>query len=266
MLNKKNSGITIAVIIILSIVLLSPLLVTFLNSIFADYTSFIPREFTLKYYASLFTGDKSMIPALGGSLFISIIPVILSLVFLLAAMFVIEVYFPQFDKYLDLLSKIPYGIQGVILAVSIISLYGAMRGFLGNRVILLIGAYCIVILPYMYQGIKNAMSTIQMLPILEAAELLGCSRIRTFFTIIVPSINNGLIATIILTVGIIFGDFVLVNIIAGSYFETLGIYLNLIRSTSGHTASAVSVIIIITMLVLSIISNKLREKSVNINK
>src|SRR5699024_8236199 len=119
--------------------------------------------------------------------------------------------------------KIPYGIQGVILAVSILSLYTSGGGILSNRILLLICAYCIIILPYMYQGIKNALLTIEVLPILEAAEILGASKVYAYFRIVVPSMMKGLFATMLLSTGILFGDFVLVNILAGSYYKTMGI-------------------------------------------
>lgn len=119
--------------------------------------------------------------------------------------------------------------------------------------------YGIVILPYMYQGIKNALDTIDMIPLLESARILGANPFYTYFRIIVPSVKNGLLATVLLTVGILFGDFVLINILAGSYFPTLGIYLNEIRAVSGHYASAVSVLMFAIMILLSYIVTRLNR-------
>lgn len=256
-MKKQNTAMALIIMIVISIFLFSPLLITIINSLFRDLSSGLPKGFTFDFYLSIFGGQESMIPAVMRSIMISIIPTFLMLFFLLLAFYVIQVYYPAWDKYVDLLSKIPYGIQGVILAVSIISLYGATTGFLADRVFLLGAAYCVVILPYMYQGIKNALTTIDMMPILEAAEILGSSKVRAYFTIIVPSILKGIIATILLSIGILFGDFVLVNIIAGSYFQTTSIFLNEVRAQSGHAASAISVVIFSTMLLLTYIANRM---------
>lgn len=260
-MKRKNTVFSVLIIAVISLVLLLPLGATLLNSLFRDYSGFIPKGFTLQFYADVLGGSENMLPAIGRSLMISVIPTLVTLILLLLAFYVIQLYFPQWDKYLDVLSKIPYGIQGVILAVSIISLYASTNSFLSNRVFLLGCAYGIVILPYMYQGIKNALSTIDMLPILEAAETLGASKLYAYFRIVVPSILKGLVATILLSVGILFSDFVLVNIIAGSYFETTGIFLDKIRSVSGHAASAISVIIFMLMLILTFIANRLNRET-----
>lgn len=174
-----------------------------------------------------------MAGAIGRSLLIAIIPTLVLLLLLLLAMYVVQIHYPKGDKYLDLLSKIPYGIQGVILAVSIISLYASSSTFLSNRIFLLSCAYGIVILPYMYQGIKNALTTLEVMPILEAAETLSASKLYAFFRIIVPSVLKGLLRRS-LSIGILFSDFVLVNtLIAGSYYETTSIFLDKTRSAVG---------------------------------
>jgi putative spermidine/putrescine transport system permease protein len=255
-MKKKNTLLVITIIVLVSLFLFAPILATILNSFFPDMSTGIPKGFTFDFYRSIFGGRVNMLPSIGRSLLIAIVPTFVMLVVILLSSYVVNVYFPWMDKYIDLLSKIPYGIQGVILAVSIISLYGAMSGIFSNRVLLLGSAYCIVIFPYMYQGVKNALTTIDMMPILEAAETLGASKIKAYFTIIVPSIMKGLIATILLSIGILFGDFVLVNIIAGSYYNTISIFLNAVQSQSGHAASAISIVIFVVMLILTIISNR----------
>lgn len=248
------------IIVVSSLILLLPLFVTLLNSLFRDLSNIIPEGFTLAFYAGIFAGSGGMASAVGKSLLIAILPTLVLLVLLLLAMYVVQIHYPKVDRYLDLLSKIPYGIQGVILAVSIISLYASSGTFLSNRIFLLSCAYGIVILPYMYQGIKNALTTLEVQPILEAAETLGASKLYAFFRIIVPSILKGVTATILLSVGILFSDFVLVNIIAGSYYETTSIFLDKTRSVSGHAASAISVVIFCIMMILTNVAGYLGSK------
>ena len=146
------------------------------------------------------------------------------------------------------------------MAVSIIGIYANTNTFLSNRVFLLGCAYCVVISPYIYQGIRNVLLSIDMIPILEAAELLGASKLYTYFRIIIPSIGKGILATMLLCVGILFGDFVLVNILAGSYYETLGIYLNNVRARSGQVAAGVSTLMFIIMIGFSMLVNFLNRE------
>ncbi len=103
-------------------------------------------------------------------------------------MFVTTLYFPKLDKYVQIICMIPYTIQGVILSVSILAAYVRSETFLSNRMVMLFGAYSVIIMPYIYQGIKNGMSAVNVHTLVEAAEMLGCSRIYAFFKVVVPNL------------------------------------------------------------------------------
>ena len=87
---------------------------------------------------------------------------------------------PKLEKYVEILCNIPYAIQGVILAVGIISLYSGKPGFLSNRLFLLVGAYCIIILPYTFRGLKNTIGALNVKCVIEAAQVLGMFTTHAF--------------------------------------------------------------------------------------
>ena len=160
-------------------------------------------------------------------------------------------YFPKLEKYVEILCNIPYAIQGVILAAGILSLYSGKPGFLSNRIFLLVGAYCIIILPYVFRGLKNTINALNVKYVVEAAQMLGCSKFRAFFTVVIPQMKRGIISTMMLAFTMLFADFVVVNMIAGSAYRTAGIYLYQTMSKSGQTSSAIIVILFITTLLIS---------------
>lgn len=259
-MEKKNSRFSVVLIVVVGIYLVAPIIATIAYSFFRDFTSIVPKQFTLDFYYELLAGTKSIWPSLIRTIIIGLIPTVVMTLVLLLALFGTFIYYPKFDKFLNMITKIPYGVQGVILAVSLITLYANTDTFFSNRVFLLSCAYSIVISPYLYQGIRNALTSVDMIPILEAGEILGASKIYTFFRIIIPSSIKGILATMLLCLGILLGDFVLVNILAGSYYETLGIYLNSVRAKSGQTAAAISTIIFILMIIFSMIVNYLNKE------
>ena len=184
---------------------------------------------------------------------------------LLLALFVVTIYFPKLEKYVQILCMIPYTIQGVILSVSILSVYGKSGTVFGQRMVMLIGAYCIIILPHIYQGIRNSMHAISMPMLIEAAEMLGASRLYAFFRVIVPNIISGITVSSLLAVGILFGDYVIIRNLSGSGTTNLQIYLYQAMKRSTNESSAVIVIIMlltfaITALVLYMQSNSTLEK------
>lgn len=237
-------------IILISIYLFIPIIATFIYSISTEWIEILPSGITLKHYEALFKDMEFWKSALR-TVVISIIPVMITAVLLLLVMYVVVVYLPKFDKLINILCTIPYAIQGVILPISVLSLYSGAQGIFSNRVLLLVLTYCIVILPYMYQGIKNSLSTVDSKRIIEAAEILGASKFYAFFRIIVPHITKSILISSMLSVAIIFGDFVIVNTIAGNYFTTAQVYLFRYRSISGQFTSAIIVILFIVTFIIS---------------
>ncbi len=256
---SKNKKSNIAVMWIISLYLFIPLFATFIYSLCTEWMELLPTGFTLGYYIELFS-DQLFWEALFRTLIISIIPIIVTIGMLLLTMYVVVVYHPKLDKYLSILCTIPYAIQGVILPVSIISLYAGAPGILSNRVLLLIFTYCIIILPYTYQGIKNSLNTIDTRSILDAAQLLGASNFYTFFAIIVPSISQALLISSLLSMAIIFGDFVIVNTIAGNYFTTAQVYLYRHIFFSGQYVSSIVVVLFVVTFFISMIAFRANQK------
>ena len=248
-LMKKNRFASILIILII-IYLLVPLIATAIYSMFQRWTGILPEGFTLNHYISLLSA-KPFLLSLARTVLVCIIPIVLTVFLTLLALFAVTIYFPRFEKYVQILSMIPYTIQGVILSVSILGLYAGVKGFLGLRLVMLIGAYCIIILPYVYQGIRNSMQAVNMPMLIEAAEMLGASKLHAFFKVIVPNIISGITVSSLLSVGIIFGDYVLIRNITGSSFQNVQIFLFLAMKRSSTEASAVFVIIMLATFLIA---------------
>lgn len=263
-MKRRKIGSPIIIILIL-IYLLIPLVVSIIYSLFADWTGIVPKGFTVQTYVNLFK-DPDFLLSLGRTLVICIIPIVLTIIMVLLALFVTTIYFPKLEKYVQIICMIPYTIQGVILSVSILSMYVNSPTLLSNRIVMLLGAYCIIILPYIYQGIRNGMRAVNMPMLLEAAEMLGASRLYAFFKIIVPNILSAIIVSSLLAVGIIFGDYVLVRNLAGSSFPNVQIYLYQAMKSDSMKSSAVFVIIMVLTFLIAAVVLFLKSREGNQNK
>ncbi len=249
---KKHSIGSVIIIIAVLIYMLLPLVVSVIYSLFTNWTGILPVGFTLQKYADLFA-DKAFLASLGRTIIICIIPIALTILLVLLALFVTTIYFPKLEKYVQIICMIPYTIQGVILSVSILSLYVNNKSLLGNRIIMLIGAYCIIILPHIYTGIRNGMRAVNMPVLLEAAEMLGATKIYAFFRIIVPNIISAVVVSSLLAVGIIFGDYVLDRNLASSAFPNVQIYLYQAMKSDPMKSSAVFCVIMAVTFIISAI-------------
>ena len=245
--NKKSSKLAIVVIIAY---LLIPLVMTLIYSLFEEWIDILPRNFTLNAYIEIFS-DAVFWISVGRTILISVVPIILCTIIVLLAMYVTYIYKPEWDKYIQILCTIPYAVQGVILPICVLALYTSVPKPFNNRIFLLISTYMIVILPYIYQGIRNNLQGIGAKKIIEAAQMLGASKFYAFFRVVVPNIMNGVTVSIMLSMAIIFGDFVIVNTLAGGHFQTAQMYLYDVMKKSGQRTCAVIIVLFLITLLIS---------------
>jgi putative spermidine/putrescine transport system permease protein len=263
-MNKRSKTYANAVMALIIGWLVIPLLATLIYSLFQDWTGIIPRGFTLANYSKIFS-DPAFLTAMYQTVLVCIIPIVITIAVVLLALFAVTVYFPKLEKYVQILCMIPYTIQGVILSVSILMLYAKDKSLLGERMVMLTGAYCIIILPHIYNGIRNGMRAINMNMLLEAAEMLGESKLKAFFKVIVPNIITGITVSSLLAVGLLFGDYVIIRNLSSTNVNNMQKFLYQAMKRSSTEASAVFVVIMlitfaITAVVLTLQSRSALEK------
>ncbi|MCE7626737.1 ABC transporter permease subunit, partial [Vibrio fluvialis] len=91
---------------------------------------------------------------------------------------------------------------------------------------------------FMYRALANSFSAINLRDLMDAAHLLGASTTQAFLQIVLPNVRKGLMASLFLSFSFLLGEFVFANILVGTRYETLQIYLYNMRQTSGHFTSA----------------------------
>lgn len=246
---NRHVGAKIAIVVII-VYLLLPLVMTLIYSLFQEWIDIVPSGFTLSAYTELFS-DPLFWMAVGRTILISVIPIVLCTLFVLLAMYVVVVYHPGWDKGIQILCTIPYAIQGVILPICVLSLYSNAPEPFGDRMVMLVATYMVVILPYVYQGIRNNLNGVGASRLIEAAQMLGASKFYAFFRVVIPNIMGGVMISVMLAMAIVFGDFVIINTLAGGRFMTAQMYLYDVMKKSGQRTCAVIVILFLVTLIIS---------------
>ncbi|WP_426454713.1 ABC transporter permease [Paenibacillus sp. S-38] len=248
------------ILLIAIIYLFIPLLATLLYSISGQWqTTVLPETWTLRWYVDLFH-DARFGQALLRTLWICFASIAVCLLVMLPAVFVVSVYAPRWERLLQMLVLLPYAVPGVVAAVGLIKLYSSGPVAISGTVWILMGAYFVAILPYMYQGIRNSLRTVNSLELMEAAELLGANTSTAFRRIILPAILPGVSVSALLSLSVLFGEFVLANLLIGGQFETIQIYLYRRLNESGHLASAVVMAYFLIILLLSVLWIRLSKR------
>lgn len=80
--------------------------------------------------------------------------------------------------------------------------------------------------------------------------MLGAGRFYAFFHIVVPNIISGVMVSAMLAMAIVFGDFVVINTMAGNYFPTAHEYLyDVMKKSSQRTCAIIIVLFCVTLLI-----------------
>ena len=61
-------------------------------------------------------------------------------------------------------------------------------------ILAVLGAYVISVLPYIYQGTRNSLRNVNARQLLDAAELLGASKVQAISKALLPAVYPGLFA------------------------------------------------------------------------
>lgn len=246
-------------IICLCIYLLLPFVITLIYSLSTEWTGILPTGFTFRNYKLLFS-DIEFWSSMIRTLILCFLSVGASIFVLLLSMYVVVIEMPWLGKFMQFVCMLPYALQGVILSIGIVSLYSGTGTIFSNRIIMLFGAYGVLVLPYIYQGIRNNLNAIQVEMLLNAAHMLGCSKIKAYFYIIVPNILSGVFVSSLLAVSIIFGDFVLANNIAGNSYQNIQVYLFRKLSVSSGLSSAIVVLVFLVVLLFTSMILRIQNK------
>jgi len=247
------------VVYTLMLILLMPLLGTLIYSLATSWSSTIlPSGLTFKWYVALWT-DARFLSAFGRSLLVCFAALALSLVLILPLLFVVSYHFPKLDAVMNVLILLPFAIPPVVSSVGLMQLFaGGPLPILGTPWIL-IGCYFTIALPFMYRAISNNLQAINLRDLMDAAHLLGASTWRAAFMVVLPNLRKGLMVSIFLSFSFLFGEFVFANLLVGSRFETLQVYLYNMRNDSGHFTSALVISYFMFVLLMTWAANRLNK-------
>lgn len=177
----------------------------------------------------------------------------------------VQLRLPQARPLLDFLSLVPFAVPAIVLAVGLLEVYSGSPNLLINGLSLglvpvlsnnpfniidtpplLICAYVIISLPFVYRPIDNSLRAINTTVLTEAAYSLGSGWLRAFLTVILPNIWPGVISAALLTFSTVMGEFTLATLLN---IYTFPIYLNGVGQNDPHKAASLAIVSFIFTLV-----------------
>ena len=234
-----------------------PLLATALFSISTRWDRSIwPEGITLMWWGKV-VARPAFRDTLMNSLALSIATVAASLALITPTAYWAHLRVPAAKVWIELLAIVPFALPGVILAMGLIRFYSNVPLPIINTPNILIAAYIVLTLPFMYRSVANSLEAIEARSLDEAARSLGAGHWRTLLFVILPNIVPGVINGSLLVFSTVFAEFTLANLLTGTRFKTFPIYLVDFTRFDARQASALAVISFVFAWLISLIILKL---------
>ncbi|MFE8048003.1 ABC transporter permease [Brenneria goodwinii] len=241
------------------LILALPLLATLLYALATEWgVTLLPSGFTLKWMKALWS-DPRFLAALGHSMLICFGALVFSLLLVLPAMFVIAYYFPRLDAVMNILILLPFAIPPVVSSVGLLQLYSSHPFMITGTPWILIGCYFTIALPFIYRAIVNNIQAINLRELIDAAHLLGASTWQAALLVVLPNLRKGASIAVLLSFSFLIGEFVFANLLVGTSYETLQVYLYNLRNGSGHFSSALVISYFFVVLIVTWLANILNR-------
>jgi len=235
--------------------LLAPLVVVVIASFnSADFLSFPPRGFSLRWYRALWEsevwGDSFRLSLL----LTAVVTPLALLIGTLAAYALVRYSFPGKGLVATLVMA-PLVMPQIVLGIALLN-YMSGLGLVGSLTGLILG-HLVVTLPFTVRLVSISVHNLD--PALErAAENLGATPLQTFWRVTLPLLRPGIVAGAIFAAIISFGELAVTLLIAGARTTTLPLRIfNYTEYNFDPTINAVSTIFVALALVLIIVLDRL---------
>ncbi len=237
----RELGFTILFVVFIGYMLF-PLVGVFLFSIATTwFDTVLPAGYTTKHIQDTI-GDPLFIPTMGRSLIASIATIAVSVILMTPTLYLIHVAAPRLRPVVEFLSLLPFALPTIVLALSLIRTYSSKPLVLSGTPTLLILAYVVTGLPFMYRALDNSLKAIDTDVLSEASSTLGASRWMTFRRVILPNIGPGIMAGALLVFSVSFGEFTLSSFLVGDAWKTSGVWTVSIWDDQPHKTTVMVVI------------------------
>jgi len=222
------------VFIIGALYFLVPLLATFEVSmrakpLFAAYTNSF--------------ADPGFFSSLIYSFVIGLITIVLSIALIVPTAYWVRLRAPRLRPIVEFVTLLPFVIPPVVLVFGLIKAFSRpplplTDSDLGSSA-LLVFAYIVLSLPYMYRAVDSGLRAIDIRSLTEAAQSMGAGWTTILIRIILPNLRVALLSGAFLSLAIVIGEYAIASYLVRPAF---GPYLSLVGANRAYEPAAVSLI------------------------
>ena len=263
-MNKKLNPTSKIYLALVVLFLYLPIFMLIVLSFNGTNSTSVIHGFSFKWYVELFR-DEATINALTNTLLLAVTSSIAATVIgTLAAVGIFKMKKGFTKTSIMTVTNIPMMNPEIVTGVSMMLLFVFIGSILGANGVLgfwtLFIAHVTFSLPYV---ILNVMPKLKQTDpnLAQAAQDLGCTPVKAFLKVVMPSILPGVMAGLVMAFTLSFDDFIISYFVSGPKFQTLPIRIfSMTKKRVTPDMYALSTIMFIVILVLLVLVNVLQSR------
>ncbi len=258
-MNQKMAPVSKFYVFLIMLFLYAPILVMIFFSFNSSASTGVFTGFSLKWYESLLH-DESTMNALKNTLILAVASAAVATVMGTAAAVGINSYKNKYIKSTVMsVTNLPMMNPEIVTGISMMLLFIVCGKIVGAKETLGFGtmliAHVTFCLPYVILSVLPKLRQLDRhLP--EAAMDLGCTPVKAFFKVVLPSISTGIVSGMMMSFTLSLDDFVISYFTQGPSFETLPIRIfSMTKKRVTPDMYALSTLIFVAILLLLVLLN-----------
>lgn len=210
-----------------------PLLATFLFSLRAQkgVLSFLA-------YQNILT-DPDFIHSFSSSVLWAVLTIIVGILIFVPTAYLIRLRLPQFRTPVEFITLLPFVIPVIVYVFSLVRTFSQPPLLIVDSPALLIAAYTVVSMPYMYSAVDTGLRAIDVRTLTEAGQSLGAGWGTILFRIILPNIRVAILSGAFISFAIVMGELILAQYLVKPAFAP---YMAFLMQQKAYEPAALAIV------------------------
>lgn len=176
-------------------------------------------------WVTVLTGDlgpayRPLGQAIGNSVALAVVTVLLVLVLLVPTMVLVQLRLPHLRRVLEFVCLLPISIPAIVIVVGLAPVYSVVARFAGSGVWTLAFAYGIIVLPFAYRAVQSNLDALDLATLTEAARSLGAPWPVVILRVLLPNLRRGLLAAAFISIAVVLGEFTIASLLNRQNLQT----------------------------------------------
>jgi putative spermidine/putrescine transport system permease protein len=210
-----------------------PLIATFMFSLRAKL-----GVLSFKAYDNLFH-DPRFASSFSASIMWALLTIVVGILIFVPTAYWVRLRVPQFRAPIEFITLLPFVVPAIVYVFGLVRTYSQPPFLIVDSPALLVAAYTILSMPYMYRAVDTGLRAIDVQTLTEAAQSLGAGWGTILFRIILPNIRIAILSGAFLSFAIVIGEYILAQYLVKPAFAP---YMMTLAQNKAYEPAALAVI------------------------